>query len=88
MTETAFDLKNLAARLKKVEKQNRRLRFFCLLLAILWMFGGFLGETISARILPGPQVAGLAGAAQAENLYRRLLIRQTLLKPLRRWKMP
>ena len=83
MTETVFDLQNLAARLKKVEKQNRRLRFFCLLLAILWMFGGFLGESISARLLPGPQAAGLAGAAPGGKPLQDLIKPADIVKTLK-----
>ncbi|MDP3183595.1 MAG: hypothetical protein Q8M54_12385 [Desulfobaccales bacterium] len=84
MTEPALDLKTLAARLKKVEKQNRRLKFFCLLMLILWIFGGFWGETISARILPGPQAAGLPGAAPGGKSLQDLINQADIVKTFKK----
>jgi hypothetical protein len=84
MTEPTLDLKTLAARLKKVEKQNRRLKFFGLLMVILWIFGSFLGETISARILPGLQVTGLAGAAPGGKSLQEIINQADIVKTFKK----
>jgi len=81
MTKPVPDLLTLAARLKKIEKQNRWLKFFCLLMLASWLLGGNLGGTLAAKIVSGPPPAALEAQASPAKPGQDLTKLEEIINP-------